>query len=69
LIAEEVAEVYPHLVGYDRDGEIRTVQYDLINALLLNEAQPLELEAGPGLVPEEPGPVGALEAGGRLQYL
>jgi hypothetical protein len=39
LIAEEVVEVYPHLVGYDQDGQLRTVHYDLINALMLNEVQ------------------------------
>jgi hypothetical protein len=39
LIAEEVAEVYPHLVGYDQDGQLSTVHYHLINALLLNEVQ------------------------------
>jgi len=39
LIAEEVAEVYPHLVGYDRDGQLNTVRYHLLPALLLNELQ------------------------------
>ncbi len=39
LIAEEVAEVYPDLVVYDRDGKPETVRYHLINALLLNEVQ------------------------------
>jgi hypothetical protein len=39
LIAEEVVEVYPHLVGYDQDGQLRTVHYNLINALMLNEVQ------------------------------
>jgi hypothetical protein len=39
LIAEEVAEVYPNLVGYGRDGQLFTVYYHLINALMLNEVQ------------------------------
>jgi len=39
LIAEEVAEVYPDLVVYDRDGQPETVRYDLVSALLLNQVQ------------------------------
>lgn len=39
LIAEEVADVYPDLVVYDRDGRPETVRYHLVNALLLNEVQ------------------------------
>jgi hypothetical protein len=37
LIAEDVAEVNPDLVIYDRDGEPYTVRYDAVNAMLLNE--------------------------------
>jgi hypothetical protein len=37
LIAEEVAEVYPDLVVRDENGEIYTVRYDAVNAMLLNE--------------------------------
>jgi hypothetical protein len=37
LIAEEVAEVNPDLVVSDQDGEIYTVRYDAVNAMLLNE--------------------------------
>jgi uncharacterized coiled-coil protein SlyX len=37
LIAEEVAEVNPDLVVRDDKGEIYTVRYDAINAMLLNE--------------------------------
>jgi hypothetical protein len=37
LIAEEVAEVNPDLVVRDSNGEIYTVRYDAINAMLLNE--------------------------------
>src|SRR5438045_8547482 len=37
LIAEEVAEINPNLVVRDENGEIYTVRYDAINAMLLNE--------------------------------
>ena len=37
LIAEEVADVDPDLVVRDEKGEIYTVRYDAVNALLLNE--------------------------------
>jgi uncharacterized coiled-coil protein SlyX len=37
LIAEEVAKVNPDLVACDADGEIYTVRYDAVNAMLLNE--------------------------------
>jgi hypothetical protein len=37
LIAEEVAEVNPDLVVGDKNGEIYTVRYDAVNAMLLNE--------------------------------
>jgi hypothetical protein len=37
LIAEEVAEVNPDLVVHDEKGEIYTVRYDQVNAMLLNE--------------------------------
>jgi uncharacterized coiled-coil protein SlyX len=37
LIAEEVAEVNPNLVVRDATGEIYTVRYDAVNAMLLNE--------------------------------
>jgi hypothetical protein len=37
LIAEEVAEVSPDLVVSDDKGEIYTVRYDAVNAMLLNE--------------------------------
>ena len=37
LIAEEVAEVSPDLVVRDEKGEIYTVRYDAVNAMLLNE--------------------------------
>jgi hypothetical protein len=37
LIAEEVAAVNPDLVVRDANGEIYTVRYDQVNAMLLNE--------------------------------
>src|SRR5207245_7754723 len=37
LIAEEVAEVDPDLVMRDPEGEIYTVRYEAVNAMLINE--------------------------------
>ena len=37
LIAEEVAEVYPELVVYDDRGKVKTVEYQKLPAMLLNE--------------------------------
>jgi septal ring factor EnvC (AmiA/AmiB activator) len=37
LIAEEVAEVNPDLVVRDDKGEVFTVRYEAVNAMLLNE--------------------------------
>ena len=37
LIAEEVAKVNPDLVVRNRNGEIYSVRYDAVNAMLLNE--------------------------------
>ena len=39
LIAEEVAEVYPELVEYAKDGLPYTVRYQVLIPMLLNEAQ------------------------------
>jgi hypothetical protein len=39
LIAEEVAEVQPDLVGYSRTGEVETVHYEKLVPMLLNELQ------------------------------
>ena len=39
LIAEEVAEVYPELVVYDDRGKVKTVEYQKLPAMLLNELQ------------------------------
>jgi hypothetical protein len=38
LIAEEVAEVNPDLVGRNREGQPESVRYEQINAMLLNES-------------------------------
>ena len=37
LIAEEVAQTNPDLVVRDKNGDIYTVRYDAVNAMLLNE--------------------------------
>jgi hypothetical protein len=37
LIAEDVEKVAPVLVNRDRDGNLQTVRYDQVNAMLLNE--------------------------------
>jgi len=37
LVAEEVAEVNPDLIVRDENGEIYTVRYEAVNAMLLNE--------------------------------
>jgi Chaperone of endosialidase len=37
LIAEEVADVNPDLVVRDKNGQLLTVRYDAVNAMLLNE--------------------------------
>jgi len=39
LIAEDVAEVAPELVAHNANGEIETVFYDKVNAMLLNQVQ------------------------------
>ena len=37
LIAEEVEKVVPDLVTRNDKGEVETVRYDAVNAMLLNE--------------------------------
>jgi hypothetical protein len=37
LVAEDVEKINPDLVVRDKDGEIYTVRYDAVNAMLLNE--------------------------------
>jgi hypothetical protein len=58
LIAEDVAEVAPDLVGRNPDGEPESVRYEQINALLLNEflkehCKVQELEAALEVVREQ----------------
>ena len=43
LIAEEVANVFPELVVYDKVGQPTTVFYHVLPALLLNELQRQEV--------------------------
>ena len=37
LVAEEVEKVNPDLVARDAEGEVYTVRYEAVNAMLLNE--------------------------------
>jgi hypothetical protein len=39
LVAEEVAQVSPELVVFDKDGAPQTARYHFVNAMLLNEVQ------------------------------
>jgi len=39
LIAEEVARIYPGLVGHGPDGKVETVRYHELIPMLLNELQ------------------------------
>jgi hypothetical protein len=39
LIAEEVARIYPEMVGYDKDGQPSSVKYQSLAPMLLNEVQ------------------------------
>jgi trimeric autotransporter adhesin len=39
LIAEEVAKLYPDMVGYDTDGQPSSVKYQALAPMLLNEVQ------------------------------
>jgi hypothetical protein len=57
LIAEEVAEVYPDLVVYNNAGEVESVQYHKLPAMLLNEVQKQH-----GLNQEQQAQIARLEA-------
>jgi len=39
LIAEEVAKFYPEMVGYDKDGQASSINYQSLAPMLLNELQ------------------------------
>ena len=41
LIAEEVAKLYPEMVGYGKDGQPNSVKYQSLAPMLLNEVQKL----------------------------
>jgi hypothetical protein len=64
LIAEEVAKVNPHLVLRDKDGEIYTVRYDQVNAMLLNEflKEHRRNEAQQGKIEEQDATIGQLKS-------
>jgi hypothetical protein len=64
LIAEDVADVYPDLVVYDRDGRPETVRYHLVNALLLSEVQKQHrtVEAQEKLIEEQRAEIEGLKA-------
>ena len=57
LIAEEVMELYPELVGHDPVGRPETVRYELLPAMVLNE-----LQAQHRVVQAQEQRIGALEA-------
>ena len=42
LIAEEVAEILPDLVVYDKQGKPFTVKYHMLSSMLLNEVEKLD---------------------------
>ena len=39
LIAEEVAKIYPEMVGFDKEGQPASVKYQSLAPMLLNEVQ------------------------------
>ena len=59
LIAEEVAEINPALVVRDNNGEILTVRYDAVNAMLLNEflKEHRKVEQQSGLLEDQAGKI------------
>ena len=65
LIAEEVAEVYPDLVGRNREGKPESVRYEQINAMLLNEflKEHRKVEKLEATVMKQQGQIKALTAG------
>jgi hypothetical protein len=69
LIAEEVAKVYPELVQYSATGEVNTVLYQELPALLLNEAQKqhAQIEAQRNQLKEQAAQLAELRA--RLEEL
>ena len=55
LIAGEVAEIFPDLVVYDKEGQPFTVKYHILSSMLLNELKKLHerVEAREGEHDEE----------------
>ena len=44
LIAEEVNEIYPELVNYDKEGKPYSVKYNGLSVVLLDEVKKLRKE-------------------------
>ena len=65
LIAEDVAEVNPDLVVRDEKGEIHTVRYDAVDAMLLNEflKEHRKLEEQGAIIAKQQKQIEALTAG------
>jgi hypothetical protein len=65
LIAEKVAKVNPDLVVRDENGEIYTVRYEAVNAMLLNEflKEHRKVESLEGIVTQQQKQIEALTAG------
>jgi hypothetical protein len=65
LIAEEVAKVNPDLVVRDEIGEIYTVRYDAVNAMLLNEflKEHRKMEEQGAIIAQQQKQIEALTAG------
>jgi hypothetical protein len=72
LIAEEVADVNPDLVGHNMKGEPESVRYEQINAMLLNEflkehrkneAQNNKIESQAGKIQEQETIIAELKSG------
>ena len=65
LIAEEVEEISPHLVTHGRDGQVNSVRYDAVNAMLLNEflKEHRKVEQLEATIAHQQGQIEALTAG------
>jgi hypothetical protein len=65
LVAEEVATVNPDLVIRDKNGEIYTVRYDAVNAMLLNEflKEHLEVQSQRAMIERQQKQIESLTAG------
>jgi hypothetical protein len=65
LIAEDVAKVNPDLVVRDKNGEIYSVRYEAVNAMLLNEflKEHRKIEAQEAAIVRQQQQIEALAAG------